>query len=317
MKRCVILLAICTLLLCSCASPAENTCEEQGLNIVATIFPAYDLAREICGDTAHITMLIPPGSEIHSYEPTPQDIIKINSCDIFICNGGESEAWVAEVLAGAENADITVIYMLDCVDAVEEETKEGMQLAPHAGEHEEEEEEPEYDEHVWTSPVNAQLISRAVCSAAAEADPDNARGYLAACEAYCARLSELDAAFRGAVERASRDTLIFADRFPVRYFTEEYGLDYYAAFSGCADDAEPSAKTVAFLIDRVREDSTPAVLYIEFSNEKMADVICEDTGCRKLLFHSCHNISKSDFESGASYLSLMWGNVKTIEEALG
>lgn len=317
MKRCVVLLLMCTLLLSACASTVPVTREEQGLSIVTTIFPAYDFAREICGESAEITMLIPPGSEIHSYEPTPQDIIKIHNCDIFICNGGESEAWVSRVLESVDNKNMTVIYMLDCVTAIEEETKEGMQAAPHAGEHGEEEEGPEYDEHVWTSPVNAQLISRAVCDAAAEADPDNARAYLAACEAYCAKLSELDAAFRGAVERGGRDTLIFADRFPVRYFTEEYGLDYYAAFSGCADDAEPSAKTVAFLIDRVREDSTPAVLYIEFSNEKMADVICEDTGCEKLLFHSCHNISKSDLESGATYLSLMWGNVKTIEEALG
>ena len=186
--------------------------------------------------------------------------------------------------------------------------------------HEEEEdgeEGPEYDEHVWTSPVNARRICEALCERLCALDPEGEREYRANLARYAARLEELDAAFRETVESGSRRTLIFADRFPVRYFVEEYGLDYYAAFPGCADDTEPSAKTVAFLIDKVREEEIPVVFTIEFSNEKMADVICEDTGCRKLRFHSCHNVTAEELENGVSYLQLMGENVTALKEALG
>ena len=172
-------------------------------------------------------------------------------------------------------------------------------------------------EHVWTSPVNAQLICRAISAALCQADPAHASDYTARCVDYCAELQELDADFRGVIANAKRHTLIFADRFPVRYFVEEYGLDYFAAFPGCADDAEPSARTVAFLIDRVREEQAPAVLYIEFSNQKMADIVCEDTGCEKLLFNSCHNVTADQLRGGVTYLELMRGNLETVKEALG
>ena len=164
---------------------------------------------------------------------------------------------------------------------------------------------PEYDEHVWTSPVNAQKIAAAIAAAAEARDAADAGIFQKNLAAYTARLKKLDEAYREVVANAKSKTLIFADRFPVRYFTEEYGLDYYAAYPGCAEDAEPSAKTVAFLIDKVRQGGVPYVLYIEFSNQKMADTVCEDTGCGKLEFNSCHNVSKADFESGVSYLDLM------------
>ena len=183
--------------------------------------------------------------------------------------------------------------------------------------HEEEEAGPEYDEHVWTSPRNAAAICRRICAELCAIDPEGAEDYRANCERYCAELDALDAAFRETVAQGKLRTLVFADRFPVRYFVEEYGLDYFAAFPGCADDTEPSARTVAFLIDRVREQEIPAVLYIEYSNQKMADVICEDTHCRKALFHSCHTVSAADLAKGASYLKLMWDNVESVKEALG
>ncbi|MDO4983264.1 MAG: metal ABC transporter substrate-binding protein, partial [Eubacteriales bacterium] len=172
-------------------------------------------------------------------------------------------------------------------------------------------------EHVWTSPVNAVLICREIANALCEVDPENSGQYSRSCDEYCAKLKELDAQFRSIVENASCSTVVFADRFPVRYFVEEYGLEYFAAFPGCAEDTEPSARTVAYLIDRVREYKTPAVFFIEFSNEKMADIICEDTGCAKLLFHSCHNVSAQAFEDGVSYLELMKGNALNLKEALG
>ena len=281
------------------------------------MFPAYDFAREIAGEKASVVLLVPPGSEAHSFEPTPQDIIRIENCDLLLCNGGESEAWLEEILEGREN-DILTLTMMDCVETLEEETKEGMQATEHSHEeHEEHGHEEEYDEHVWTSPVNAELIVSALCERLCEIDPENGSFYRANWKNYVAELQELDAAFRKTVENGKFDTLIFADRFPVRYFVEEYGLDYYAAFPGCADDTEPSARTVAFLIDKVREEGIPAVMFIEFSNEKMADVICEDTGCEKLLFHSCHSVSAEQLKNGVSYLELMWANVESLKEALG
>lgn len=320
MKNFFALILICTLCLalCACGQQAQVPETDGGVNIVATVFPAYDFARQIAGDDGNVTLLIPPGSEAHSYEPTPQDIIRIQNCDLLVCNGGESEAWLDEILGGMGN-EIPTVVMLDCVDALTEEDKDGMQVHKHHDhdhDHDEHEDE-EYDEHVWTSPVNAQLICRAISAALCQADPAHASDYTARCVDYCAELQELDADFRGVIANAKRHTLIFADRFPVRYFVEEYGLDYFAAFPGCADDAEPSARTVAFLIDRVREEQAPAVLYIEFSNQKMADIVCEDTGCEKLLFNSCHNVTADQMRGGVTYLELMRGNLETVKEALG
>lgn len=320
MKKFFALILICTLCLalCACGQQAQVPETDGGVNIVATVFPAYDFARQIAGDDGNVTLLIPPGSEAHSYEPTPQDIIRIQNCDLLVCNGGESEAWLDEILGGMGN-EIPTVVMLDCVDALTEEDKDGMQVHEHHDhdhDHDEHEDE-EYDEHVWTSPVNAQLICRAISAALCQADPAHASDYTARCVDYCAELQELDADFRGVIANAKRHTLIFADRFPVRYFVEEYGLDYFAAFPGCADDAEPSARTVAFLIDRVREEQAPAVLYIEFSNQKMADIVCEDTGCEKLLFNSCHNVTADQLRGGVTYLELMRGNLETVKEALG
>ena len=320
MKKFFALILICTLCLalCACGQQAQAPETDGGVNIVATVFPAYDFARQIAGDDGNVTLLIPPGSEAHSYEPTPQDIIRIQNCDLLVCNGGESEAWLDEILSGMGN-EIPAVVMLDCVDALTEEDKDGMQVHEHHDhdhDHDEHEDE-EYDEHVWTSPVNAQLICRAISAALCQADPAHASDYTARCVDYCAELQELDADFRGVIANAKRHTLIFADRFPVRYFVEEYGLDYFAAFPGCADDAVPSARTVAFLIDRVREEQAPAVLYIEFSNQKMADIVCEDTGCEKLLFNSCHNVTADQLRGGVTYLELMRGNLETVKEALG
>ena len=316
--------------LAGCGSESTLTTGE-GLNIVASVFPAYDFSREIAGDMANVTLLIPPGTEIHGFEPTPQDIIRIENCDLLVCNGGESEEWVEEILEGSDR-DIKVLRMMDCVEAVEEETKEGMQSAGHAHSHEHEEEhddhdehehehehehEKEFDEHVWSSPVNALKICEEICRALCESDVANTDHYTENCRSYTSKLSELDAEIRETVEKAKNTTVVFADRFPVRYFVEEYGLDYYAAFPGCAEDTEPSAKTVAFLIDRVREQNLPVVFYIEFSNGKMADIISEDTGCRKLMFHSCQNISSDEFRRGITYLELMEKNADNLMEALG
>lgn len=304
MKRLIAILLCLCLMLCGCTAKPEKPHDETKLQIVCTSFPAYDFAREIAGDRAELTLLIKPGSEVHSYEPTPKDMIRIQESDLFICNGGESEQWAETLITPKLNT----IYMMDCVDTVEEST-DGIYNA--------EDGEPELDEHVWTSPLNAIKISEEICNALCKLDTDNAEAYKTNFTAYKAQLMALDREFRQVIKNSGKHTLVFADRFPMRYFALEYGLDCYAAFPGCSSETEPSAKTVAYLIDRVREDKIPAVLYMEFSNQKMADVICEDTGCRKLPFYSAHSVSAEQFEQGVSYLDLMRINLNSLKEALG
>ena len=304
MKRLIAILLCLCLMLCGCTAQPEKPHDETKLQIVCTSFPAYDFAREIAGDRAELTLLIKPGSEVHSYEPTPKDMIRIQESNLFICNGGESEQWAETLITPKLNT----IYMMDCVDTVEEST-DGIYNA--------EDGEPELDEHVWTSPLNAIKISEEICNALCKLDTDNAEAYKTNFTAYKAQLMALDREFRQVIKNSGKHTLVFADRFPMRYFALEYGLDCYAAFPGCSSETEPSAKTVAYLIDRVREDKIPAVLYMEFSNQKMADVICEDTGCRKLPFYSAHSVSAEQFEQGVSYLDLMRINLNSLKEALG
>lgn len=304
MKRLIAALLCLCLVLCGCTAQPEKPHDETKLQIVCTSFPAYDFAREIAGDRAELTLLIKPGSEVHSYEPTPKDMIRIQESDLFICNGGESEQWAKTLIT----PELNTIYMMDCVDTVEE-SADGIYNA--------EDGEPELDEHVWTSPLNAIKISEEICNALCKLDTDNAEEYKMNFAAYKAQLMALDREFRQVIKNSGKHTLVFADRFPMRYFALEYGLDCYAAFPGCSSETEPSAKTVAYLIDRVREDKIPAVLYMEFSNQKMADVICEDTGCKKLPFYSAHSVSAEQFEQGVSYLDLMRINLNSLKEALG
>ena len=304
MKRLIAALLCLCLVLCGCTAQPEKPHDETKLQIVCTSFPAYDFAREIADDRAELTLLIKPGSEVHSYEPTPKDMIRIQESDLFICNGGESEQWAKTLVT----PELNTIYMMDCVDTVEE-SADGIYNA--------EDGEPELDEHVWTSPLNAIKISKEICNALCKLDTDNAEAYKTNFTAYKAQLMALDREFRQVIKNSGKHTLVFADRFPMRYFALEYGLDCYAAFPGCSSETEPSAKTVAYLIDRVREDKIPAVLYMEFSNQKMADVICEDTGCKKLPFYSAHSVSAEQFEQGVSYLDLMRINLNSLKEALG
>jgi ABC-type metal ion transport system, periplasmic component/surface adhesin len=311
-------------------SKTEN--KNKKISIVATIFPQYDFARRIAGDRAGITMLLKPGMEAHTYEPSPKDIIGISQCDLFLNVGGESESWLSSVLESADNPSMKIVSALDCVEAIEEETAEGMQSRGHHHEHEHEEqehasdsdrhhdeceeEEEEYDEHVWTSPMNAIAIVNEINKALCEIDPANADFYCHNTNEYVAELLELDNSFRDVISQSKRHLLVFGDRFPLLYFVRAYGLEYYAAFPGCAAETEPSAATVAFLINTVKREKVPVVLYIELSNHRVADAIAEATGTRTAQFNTCHNISAKDFEAGESYLSLMRANVGILREVL-
>ena len=278
------------------------------VSIVSTIFAPYDFTRQIAGDHVDLAMLLPPAAESHSFEPTPRDIIRIQNCDIFIYVGGESDAWVRNIMDSVDTSNMKLIEMMDCVETVDEEIVEGM-------EHEEEEEAAP-DEHVWTSPRNAKHIVQKISDTLCEVDPQNATVYQQNTVSYLESLDRLDASFQSVVDAAKRKTLIFGDRFPFRYFADVYGLDYFAAFPGCSTETEASAATVAFLIDKIKEEGIPVVFHAELSNQKMADTISDATGAKVLLLHACHNISKTDFESGIGYLELMNRNVGNLKEAL-
>lgn len=312
MKKIPVLLTA-ALLLFTFPAMGEQTPEK--LSIVATIFPAYDFAREVTGGLCDISMLLPPGSESHSYEPTPQDIIAIQNADLFVYVGGEGDHWVEEILDSMEDNAPQTLTLMECVEIVEEELVEGME--EEAEEHAAEAEgEVEYDEHVWTSPKNAIKIVEKLASILSELDVKHGTEYRMNAEGCITKLGELDAAFQAVVDQAARKTIIFGDRFPLRYFADAYGLSYYAAFPGCSTETEPSVKTITFLMDKVVSEAIPVVFYIEFSNHKAADAIAEETGAKTLLFHSCHNVSPQDMENGATYLTLMTQNVQALKEAL-
>ncbi|MDR2193008.1 MAG: zinc ABC transporter substrate-binding protein [Treponema sp.] len=497
MKRVYIFIVLC-IGICSFAFATGNKDSQRAngnITVTATIFPPYDFTRAIAGDKVNLTMLLPPGAESHSFEPTPRDIITIQKSDMFIYIGGESDAWVDRILDSMDTRNMKIIKLMDTVDVVEEEIVEGMQddeeghdhghshehedftiddvkdraltdwagdwqsvypylldgtldpvmdhmaesgektareyyeqyktaymtdtdkvsitadsmtfyrndvaakaqyaykgtgviadddgslwvrykfeavgnppqgapkyvmfsdhlIAPAKSEHFHlyssdvsfdalmadtnpvnyptyypadltkgeivvemigHEEEAEYDEHIWTSPKNAVRMVQAITDALCEKDGANAGFYRRNASAYTAKLNELDAAFRKAVSNAKRNTIVFGDRFPFRYFADAYGLSYFAAFPGCSTETEPSAATVAFLIDKIRAEKIPVVFHIELSNERMADAIAGETGAKKRLLHAAHNISKRDFDSGVTYLELMTRNADTLREAL-
>jgi len=278
------------------------------INVTVTVFPPYDFVRQIAGDKVNLHILLPPGAESHSFEPSPKDIITVQNSDIFIYVGGESDAWVNRILESMNTDNMKILAMIETVETVEEEIVEGME--------EEEEEEPAYDEHVWTSPINAMLIVNEITELLCEADSANADFYRMNSIDYISKLAELDNAFRKDTIGAKRNTIVFADRFPFRYFADAYGLKYYAAFPGCSTETEPSAATVAFLINKIKAEKIPVVFHIELSNERMADAISEATGAKKLLLHACHNVSKRDFDAGLGYLDFMRKNVENLREAL-
>lgn len=293
---------------CSERSPSSQS--DGRLQIVSTIFPAYNFARAIAGENADVSILLAPGVESHSYEPTPQDIIRIQNCDLFLYTGGESDTWVDDLLASFDEP-VNTVKMMDCVEVYEEELLEGMQTEESTGA-----QETEYDEHVWTSPKNAVLISRAIEKNLCDIDPENAASYQENASAYIAQLEMLDQNFRDFFAGVSNKTMVFGDRFPFRYFAEEYGLDCFAAFPGCSSETEPSVATIAFLTDKVKSENITTVFYIEFSNHQVADSIAEAAGAKTALFHSCHNVSEQEQRDGATYLSLMEQNLNTLKEAL-
>ena len=325
MKRFLAVLLALTLAagLCGCAD--RQKAEDGRLQVVCSVFPYYDFARQIGGDDVDVTLLVAAGKETHSFEPTPLDVITLSQADVFLYNGGESETWVDDILSAAgENIAVTLPLMPQ-VSALAEEWAEGMEGGHDDHDHDHDHEEHdhdhdsddiEYDEHVWTSPVLAKALCQAICDALCQADPAHQEGYQARLADYLTQLDELDAAFREVVDAGHRRLLVFGDRFPLLYFCKEYDLDYRAAFHGCASDTEPSLATLKYLIDKVKDEEIPVVYTIELSSRKVANAIAEATGAKVLTFHSCQTVSRAEFDGGATYLSLMEQNVEALREGL-
>ena len=297
----------------------KNKDNENKLTIVTTNFPSYDFARAVVKDNkdVELKMLLKPGAESHDFEPTPQDIIDIKNSDLFIYTGGESDEWISDILDDIDTDKTKVIKMMDLVDALEEEIVEGMEDEEHEEEEEHhDEEEVEYDEHVWTSPVNAIKIVNALKGEVVSIDNDNKKVYEDSAKEYTDKLEKIDNEFKDIVKNAKRKEIIFGDRFPLRYFASEYNLKYYAAFPGCSAQTEASAKTISYLVDKVKEDKIPVVFHIELSNGKIAEAISKETGAKVLEFNTAHNISQKDFDAGVTYVDIMEENTKVLKEAL-
>lgn len=324
-------------LLAGCGKQNEPAAsDETRLRVVTTIFPEYDWVREILGDkadNAEVTMLLDNGADLHSYQPTADDIVKISECDLFIYVGGESDDWVDDALKNAANKNMKVINLLEALGerVKTEEVVEGMQEEEHDHDHEDadehddakehdHEEEAEYDEHVWLSLKNAQTLCSAISGVLQQIDPDNKDTYAANASAYIKKLSALDADYQAAVNAATRKTVLFGDRFPFRYLAEDYGLRYYAAFAGCSAESEASFETVSFLAKKVDELKLPCVLTIEGAQHKIAETIVQNTAEKNqkvLTMDSLQSTSSKDVANGTTYLSVMEKNLSVLKEALG
>ena len=340
MKKCLIFLILVlsfSVLLAGCGTDREaassdknGSANEESIKngdqksnqiiIVATLFPQYDFARQIAGDKAEVTLLLPPGVESHSYEPTPSDIIRINESDLFIYTGKNMEAWSQKIIDGMVETgskslvlDVSRGIKLETTETLEEEleqTPEGTK-ADHEADH-----EHLYDPHIWTDPLMAKEMVSNIETALCQLDPVNAEYYKENAESYRMELDGLDEELRAIVSNGNRKEIVFGSRFALFYFAKRYGLEYEAAFDSCSAETEPSAKTVAELMARIKEENIPVIYYAELEDPKVAKSISEETGAKMLLLHSCHNISKKELEKGETYLSLMEQNARNLKEGL-
>ena len=291
MKRIFVFLVALILCLCGCSKSPADTERSSKLRVLTTIFPPYDFVRQIAGDRVELEMLLPPDSESHGFEPTLSDLSKIQKSDLFLYAGDESDSWVQKL--DKDEYITTMLALNDMVDTNEN-----------------------HKEHLWTSIRNSIKMSSQISATLCNLDPDNAEVYKANTNTFLQDLRTLDNDFTLAVANAKLKTLIFAERFPFTCFAEDYGLEWQAAFDHCSSDFEPKIDVIQDLIKTVKTKKISTVFYIEFSNQKVADTICAATNCEKALFHSCHNVTKQEWDSGATYVSLMRNNLEQLRKAL-
>ena len=317
--------------------------EQKKYSVVSTSFPGYDFARAVTKNTNISTkMLVKPGAETHTYEPTPQDIIDIKNADMFVYVGGDSDTWVEKILKDVDTKKTHVVKLVDLVSTVEEEIVEGMEDEDehdhehhhdhdhadhdhdhdhkdhghdhdHHHDHDEEEEGPEIDEHVWTSPKKAMEIVKKIAEVAYEIDAEEKTKINDNAEKYVAEIAQVDKDLHQAIDGKISE-IVVADRFPFRYFADEFGLKYAAAFSGCSEQTEASAKTISFLINKVKQDKVKKIYKIELSNGKIAETVSKDTGAEVLELHSAHNVTAEDFSKGVTYVDLMKRNLLALSK---
>lgn len=311
------LAAAVLILLCACGT--AGTPADGKLRVIATVFPEYDWIRNIAGDRAcriDLILLLDSGADMHSFQPTAADIAAVASCDLFICIGGESDDWVDDVLAGAGSGNMKTVRLLEILGdrALEEERLEGMQTGEETGE------EKELDEHVWLSLKNAAVLCRELAKVLGDADPEGKEIYEANAAEYIGKLEDLDARYATAVAEAPKKALVFGDRFPFAYLAKDYGIECYAAFSGCSAECEASFETVVFLAGKLDELDLPAVLKIDGSDGKIAERVRQTSNNpeRKILaLDSLQTAASEDVRKGVTYLSVMENNLEVLKAALG
>lgn len=328
-----LVLVLCLGMLVGCGNKKETNSnkkettsnEKEKYSVVCTIFPEYDWVKEVLGDQEEdfdLTLLMDNGTDLHSFQPTAEDIAKISDCDVFIYVGGESDAWVEDALKEATNKEMQVINLLDILgnEIKEEEVVEGMESEEEESEEGEEgEEEIEYDEHVWLSVKKAKTLVGAIKDAICKVDADNAKTYESNATAYIEKLSDLDTQFEDAIKEATKKTVLFGDRFPFRYMVDDYGLKYYAAFVGCSAETEASFETITFLANKVDELGLSKVLVLENSDQKIAETIIQNTKEKNqeiVVMDSMQGVTAEDIANGATYLESMKKNLEAIRQTV-
>ena len=338
---------------------ADNSSQEtHKISVVATVFPYYDFARAIGGDYLDVTLLLPPGRDSHSFEPTAQDLLTLQSADVFLYNGGEMETWVEEVLKALPRDHGITFQGIETVELLEEAHSKSMKTTGHTHDHDHDDHDDEesddhdhddaegndqdhddakdddhdhegheeetkshdhhgeYDEHIWTSLENAQILVSAIEDVLCEADPEHAEQFHENAVAYCKQIADVQSEIEQIVSSARVHKILFADRFPFLYFTQEFGLDYDAAFAGCAGDTEPSARVIASLIEEIQSEDIKAVYHVEMGSTKTAEMIQEATGVEILELHSCHTVTSEQLKSGVTYVDLMRQNAENLKKGL-
>ena len=284
--------------------------ETNKMNIVVTNFVAYDFVKHITGDKVNVVLIVSPGVESHNYDPTAHDLALIENSDLFIYIGGEVESWATRIIETTDLSQTKLLCLLDTVELVEESEVDGAEKEEHH------EEQKSFDEHIWTSPANAIKMMQGIEQVISKLDEKNEQVYHENASKYISEIKQVQGKIQEIVDNKVRNRLIFADKMPMQYFVNEFGLEVSAAFSGCSTETEPSSGTIAYLIDKIKEEKIPVVLYIELSTGNIAKTISEETGCEMLRIESLHNVTKNDFVNGETYVSLMTRNLDVLKKAL-
>ncbi|MCI8291167.1 MAG: zinc ABC transporter substrate-binding protein [Clostridia bacterium] len=280
--------------------------KSEKMDVIATIYPIYDFAKEIAGDKANVSMLLSPGVELHDYEPTPQDIIKINECDLFLYLGEELEPWAETVISGIDNRE-NLKDISENIELIEAEEHD---------EHGDHEEHSKYDTHIWLDPTKSIKMVENIANNLCRLDFKNKDYYKKRADDYIEKLKEMDNNFKNVILEGKRKEIAFGGPFSYTYFIKRYNLDYVTAYDSCGEESEPSVYKILEVVEKIKNDKLPVVFYKELSSGNTVKTICEETGAEALEFNSLHSITEEQLKNGDSYLNIMSRNLKNLEKAL-